>query len=87
MNIQRLRNLTTDILRMDFINSLPQPFMANFIGKDRWPVYDIAVDGACLRIDVFGMLQHKAFCEVVSLEDADGNIHDAEIFYCDYDHT
>jgi hypothetical protein len=42
---------------MDFINSLPQPFMANFIGKERWPVYDIAVDGGLLRIDVCGMLQ------------------------------
>ena len=76
-----------DVLRMDLINSLPQPFIANFIGKDRWPVYDIAVDGACLRIDVCGMLQCKDFCEVVSLEDADGNIHDAEIFYSDYEPT
>lgn len=48
---------------------------------------DISFDVGLLRIDVCGMLQCKDFCEVVSLEDADGNIHDAEIFYCDYEPT
>lgn len=74
----------TDILRMDYINSLPQPFIANLIGNNRWPVYDIAVDIGIVRIDVCGLLQRKDFCEVLTLEDAYGVIHEAEKFYTDY---
>ncbi len=73
-----------DILRVDYINSLPQPFIANLVGNSRWPVNDICVDAALLRIDVCGLLEVKSFGDVISLEDADGVIHDAETFYSDY---
>lgn len=73
-----------DILRMDYINSLPQPFIANLVGKSRWPVHDICVNSALLRIDVCGLLEVKSFGDVIYLEDADGVIHDAETFYSDY---
>jgi hypothetical protein len=73
-----------DILKMDCINRLPQPFIANLVGRSRWPVYDICVNSALLRIDVCGLLEVKSFGDVISLEDADGVIHDAETFYSDY---
>ena len=38
-----------DILRMDYINSLPQPFIARFYGGSEWPVYDIEVQTGLLR--------------------------------------
>jgi hypothetical protein len=69
---------------MDYINSLPQPFIANLCGNSRWPVHDICVNAALIRIDVCGLLECKSFGEVISLEDADGVTHDAETFYSDY---
>ncbi len=74
-----------DVLRMDYINSLPQPFMATFCGGDEWPVHDIEVQVALLRIDVVGLFEVRDFCDVMHLTDADGNKHDSDIFYCDYD--
>lgn len=74
----------TDLLRMDHINSLPQPFIANLFGKSRWPIYDIDVQTGLLRVDVCGKLECMHIGDVVSFEDADGNIHDAETFYSDY---
>lgn len=74
----------TDLLRMDHINSLPQPFIANLVGKSRWPVADIDVETGLFRIDVCGMLEVKHFGDVLSLEDGDGVVHDAETFYSDY---
>jgi len=71
----------SDLLRMEYINSLPQPFIARFCGGDRWPVYDIDVETGLMRIDVVGKLQVKHFSDVVELHDADGTIHDADDFY------
>lgn len=72
-------------LRMDHINSLPQPFLVRFCGDDWWwPVHDIEVQAALLRIDVCGKLQAKAFCEVTEIKDADGAAHDPETFWADY---
>lgn len=42
----------TDLLSMDRINSLPQPFTAHFYGGGVWPVIDIDVLHGFLRIDV-----------------------------------
>lgn len=75
----------TDLLRMDYINSLPQPFMATFCGGDEWQVYDIEVGTGLLRIDVCGMLEVKSMGEVINFTDADGTCHDPDTFYCDYE--
>ena len=68
-----------DRLRMEHINSLPQPFMVRLCGsKDWWPVYDIEVQVAWLRIDVCGKLQVCSFAEVMEIADETGAKHDPE---------
>lgn len=73
-----------DLLRMDYINDLPQPFIVTFYGGDEWPVYDIDVETGLLRIDVCGLLEVKHIAEVNFFTDAYGVIHDSEVFYSDY---
>ena len=74
---------TGDKLKMDHVNSLPQPFMGVFIGGDEWPIEDIDVQTGLLRIDVCGKLQVKHIGDVKHFVDADGGIHDSESFYVD----
>lgn len=74
-----------DRLRMDYINSLPQPFIAKFWGGDEWPIYDIEVQTGLLRIDVCGKLQVKHIADVRLFRDAEGIEHDSETFYSDYE--
>lgn len=69
---------------MDYINSLPQPFIGRFIGGDEWPIYDIDVQTGLLRIDVCGKLQAKDIADVRFFRDDDGVEHDSETFYSDY---
>ena len=73
-----------DILRMDYINSLPQPFIATFCGGDRWPLYDLDVETGLMRIDVVGKLQVMCIGEVMSFTDGDGVSHDPDTFYSDF---
>ena len=70
-----------DLLRMDYINNLPQPFIAHFCGGYEWPIYDIDVETGLLRIDVAGKLQVKHISEVIYFIDIEGVRHDAETFY------
>ena len=72
-----------DKLRMDFINSLPQPFIVRFIDGTEWPLYDIDVETGILRIDVCGKLQIMHIGEAALFRDMDGAEHDAETFYSD----
>lgn len=74
----------SDLLQMDYINSLPQPFMVTFVGGDSWPVYDICVETGLIRIDVCGLHEIKDIGEVKFFTDADGDNHKAETFYCEY---
>ena len=76
----------SDKLRMDHINSLPQPFLVRFCGdREWWPVNDIDVQTGLMRIDVCGKLQIKDFCYVMEIHDADGEKHDPETFYFDWE--
>ena len=76
----------SDTLRMDYINSLPQPFMATLIGNGGyWPVNDIEVQTGVLRIDVMGILQAMCISEVDYFTDMDGVKHKAETFFSDYE--
>jgi hypothetical protein len=71
-----------DVLRMEFINSLPQPFLARFCGDPSWwPVNDFEVGTGLMRIDVCGLLQVKRFSEVMEVRDGDGVSHDPDTFY------
>lgn len=73
----------TDLLKIDYINSLPQPFIATFAGGVEWPVYDIDVQTGCLRIDVCGLLDIKHITDVRHFTDMDGVEHDSDSFYID----
>lgn len=76
----------TDMLRLEFINSLPQPFMARFCGDTLWwPIHDFEVRCALVRIDVCGKLQVKGFGEVMEIRDGDGATHEPDTFYTDYE--
>ena len=74
---------TGDRLKLDHINSLPQPFIGVFFGGDRWPIEDIDVQTGLLRINVCGKLQVKHIGDVKHFVDADGGIHDSDSFYVD----
>jgi len=76
-----------DLLRMDYINSLPQPFMVEFVGDKpeySWEVYDIDVETGLLRINVMGKLDVKDIADVRRFIDMNGGSHDPETFYSDY---
>lgn len=75
----------SDLLRMNYINSLPQPFMATFCGGDEWPVYDIDVETGLFRIDVVGKLQVCEIGDVNYFTDEAGTKHDSDTFFCDYE--
>jgi hypothetical protein len=75
----------TDLLGMDRINSLPQPFTAHFYGGGVWPVIDIDVLHGFLRIDVVGLLEVKHISDVHTFIDANGESHDADSFYADFE--
>jgi hypothetical protein len=76
----------SDLLRMDYINSLPQPFLARFCGdKQWWPVNDFEVQTALMRIDVCGLLDVKCFSEVMEIRDGNGVEHDPETFWTDWE--
>ncbi|MEE8599414.1 MAG: hypothetical protein V3S69_07940 [Dehalococcoidales bacterium] len=77
----------SDLLRLAYINSLPQPFMVTFFGGDMWPLYDICVETGLLRIDVCGMLDVMSIGEVNFFTDIDGTKHEAETFYSDFGET
>lgn len=79
-------NAPRDMLRMDYINSLPQPFLARFFGdRDLWPVYDFEVQTGLMRIDVCGKMQVMRFGEVAEITDGDGVAHDPDTFYVEED--
>jgi len=73
----------SDILKMDYINSLPQPFIARFIGGSEYPIYDIDVETGLMRVDVMGKLDVTHISEVNYFLDMDGVKHDPETFYCE----
>lgn len=78
-----------DKLRLDYINSLPQPFVAKLLGDKTfmYGVECIDVETATLRIDVCGLLQVIGISEVREFRDDAGNVHDPDTFWVDYETT
>lgn len=76
----------SDLLRMEYINSLPQPFLARFCGDKNWwrPVHYFEVQTGLMRIDACGLLEVKSFAEVMEIRDGDHVSHDPETFYSDW---
>lgn len=74
----------TDLLNIEFINGLPQPFMAELYSGDEWEVDSICVETGCMSILVCGLLQNLHISEVNYFRDMNGNKHDVDSFYSDY---
>jgi len=72
-----------DLLKFDYINSIPQPFMVTFCGGDEWPVQDIEVQTGLIRFDVCGLLQIRHISESLFFTDSTGVKHDPDTFYVD----
>lgn len=77
----------TDLLRMDFINSLPQPLWIRQWGRDSFdmPVWDICVETGLIRIDVCGLLDKLHIGDVAEFKDDAGVVYSSEVFYSDYE--
>lgn len=77
----------SDILDMEYINSLPQPLVARMLcGKDfDWPVYDICVQTGLVRIDVCGLLEVKSISDFSAFRDDYGKVYTPDDFYLDGD--
>jgi len=77
----------TDLLRMDFINSLPQPLWVRQWGRDSFdmPVWDICVETGLIRIDVCGLLDKLHIGDVAEFKDDAGVVYSSEVFYSDYE--
>lgn len=77
----------TDLLRLDFINSLPQPLWVRKWGRDSfdWPLYEICVETGLMSIDVCGKLDKLHISDLAQFRDDDGKVYDSEMFYTDYE--
>ena len=76
----------SDKLKINYINSLPQPFIAQMAGGDEWPVEDIEVQTGLLRCDIVGKLQIFTISDVSVFVDADGEEHDPDSFFVDVEY-
>jgi hypothetical protein len=74
-----------DLLTLDLINSLPQPFMIRQWGeKDfMWELIDIDVESGLLRFWVCGKTQVGHIGNIAEFRDMNGVVHDSESFYVD----
>lgn len=73
-----------DLLRLDYINSLPQPFTAVFCGGGFWPVHDIDAQTGLVRCDIVGKLEVFHIGEILQFVDESGVRHDTDEFYSDF---
>jgi hypothetical protein len=77
----------TDLLRIEFINTLPQPLWVRQWGRQSfdWPLHEICVETGLMQIDVCGKLDNLHIGDVAQFKDDAGNIYDSEMFYTDYE--
>ncbi|MBY5961928.1 hypothetical protein [Marinobacter nauticus] len=73
----------SDLLKMDHINSLPQPFIAKLLGGDEWEVLFLCVETGCMTINACGFSQPTHIDEVNYFIDSEGNKHEPDTFYTD----
>lgn len=76
-----------DILRMDYINSLPRPLSAELRGSSKMVVgvIDIEVQTAMMRVDVMGMVDLLDLLDARWIIDDEGVKHDPYTFFVDYE--
>ena len=76
----------SDLLRMNYINALPQPLFIRLWGdKITWPLDLICVETGLLKFEVYGLLQNGHIRDVAEFIDQDGIHHESEQFYSDYE--
>lgn len=73
----------SDLLDMDYINSLPQPLFLMERQDIEWPVHDFEVESGLFRIDVCGLLQVKHIGGAIRFRDCNGTVHWADDLYAD----
>lgn len=77
----------SDLLDMAYINSLPQPFLAQMYGSKGddwlWPVEVIDVQTGCMRIYVCGKSDRCHIGDIKRFKDDSGKWHDSDDFYSD----
>lgn len=74
--------IMADRLKMDYINSLPQPFLIAFFGNPtEWELNNIDVETGLLQFNVCGKLQVEHIGMVKYFKDMNGIIHDPDTFY------
>lgn len=76
--------MSTDLLDMDWINSLPQPIFASSGDRNYWwPVNDFEVQTGLYRIDVCGLLQVCHIGDHIVFQDGNGVEHSYQEFFSD----
>lgn len=77
--------MSTDLLDMDYINSLPQPFLGRTLGTGNWEweIHDIEVQTGLVRINVCGLLEVKHISDFSLFRDMNGVEHSPDGFYSD----
>ena len=75
--------IRSDLLDIDYINSLPQPFLGRALGGREWHINDFDVESGMLRINVSGCLQLMHIGDFTAFRDADQIWRSADAFYAD----
>jgi hypothetical protein len=75
----------SDLLRMDYINSLGQLY--GDVSGDWWPITLICVETGLCHIDVIGMTENKRFSDFRRIKDDGGVEYDPDVFYTDYEES
>lgn len=75
--------MSNDLLDLDYINSLPQPFIGITLRGMRWTIHDIEVETGLVRIDVHGMLDFLTISDFRGFIDANGIEHSSDSFFVD----
>tara|TARA_R110000851_G_scaffold32794_1_gene87707 strand:+ start:88 stop:336 length:249 start_codon:yes stop_codon:yes gene_type:complete len=79
--------MSEDLLRIDYINSFSQPFMACLTVKNgaEYMVENIDVETGFLKIDVMGQYDVIHVSDVKYFIDDDGLFHSSDSFFSDYE--
>lgn len=78
----------SDILRLDYINSLPQPFLAELLGdKEGYgaEVILICVETGLMQLNICGRIDRCHISDVSTFVDMAGVRHDPDSFWADFD--
>jgi hypothetical protein len=73
----------TDLLDMEYINSLPHPFLGKLRGREWWPIHDFEVETGLVRIDVCGKLEVRRIADFTTFRDGHGVERSSDAFYSD----